>query len=183
MKEQQMELRTLSSQWQSDGNRLTGLAAVYDSPTQIFEKGRRFTEIVRAGAFRHALQSGGDILATFNHNADNLLGRTSSGTLRLSDSKEGLRFEIELPDTPLGNTIRELTKRGDIKGASFAFDVRNKGKQNAGEVWNGDTRELTDLYLHELGPVTQPAYESTKVAVRSNSQLFDLKLKIVEKML
>lgn len=175
-----MEQRSFPGTWTTDGKRLTGLASVYNSPTTISDRGRTWTEIVRPGAFRAALESKGDILATFNHDPNQLLGRTSSGTLRLSDTDRGLAFELDLPETSVGNDVRTLVQRGDIAGASFTFSVR-KG----GEIWNQDRsqRELTGLYLAELGPVTMPAYRDTSVAVRSAPlQTYFLRLQLAEKL-
>lgn len=156
------ETRSITGNYQTDGNRLVGYAAVWDSPTQIYENGVQFTEIVRAGAFTRSLANRGDILATYNHNPDALLARTSNNTLRLSQDATGLRFELDLPDTQLGRDLKALTSTGTLNGASFTFNVRS-----GGEKWNGKTRELVDLNLFELGPVAQPAYSSTSLGLRS----------------
>lgn len=174
-----MEHRDFLGDWKTDGKRLVGVAAVYNSPATIFERGRSFTEIVKPGAFRRAMESGADVIATYNHDPNQLLGRTSSGTLKLTDSERGLEFALDLPDTQIGNDLRTLVNRGDIRGASFTFSVR-KG----GEVWSPDRsqRELHDLYLAELGPVAMPAYRDTSVAVRSAPlETYNLRLIIAEK--
>lgn len=170
-----METRKMDSQWTNEGNKLVGFASVYDSPTQISERGKKFTEVVRRGAFKKALESNADVIATFNHDPNQLLGRTSAKTLKLIDTHEGLRFEVDLPDTMHGNMVRELTKRGDLNGASFTFQV-NKG----GEKWQGDTRELTNLALYEVGVVVTPAYKDAKVQLRS-VEFAKIKLDFYEK--
>lgn len=156
-----MEKRSLISQWQSEGNRLAGTIP-YNAPTKIFERGRAWTETIRAGAFREALNSGGDVIASFNHDPNRLLGRTSAGTLRLKDTPSALEFEIDLPEHAAD--VREMIQRGDLKGASFTFSVR-KG----GETWSQDrsSRELHDLFLAEIGPVAMPAYQQSSVSLRS----------------
>lgn len=162
---QERETRSIASTFETDGKKLVGYAAVFNSPSQVMrERGRTFTEIIRPGAFTKALASGGDIISTFNHDPSRLLGRTSSGTLRLTEDERGLRFEVDLPESAAD--VRELVQRGDLNGASFAFAVRQ-----GGEKWDADhqTRELTDLYLAELGPVVQPAYPATSVGLRSTS--------------
>lgn len=163
--------RALLNPIQADGNRLVGYAAVWDNPYPITEGGRSFTEVVRQGAFSRAIKSGGDIISTFNH-SDRLLGRTTSGTLRLSEDGKGLRYEIDLPDHAAD--IKELVSRGDLRGASMTFTVRGSG-----EKWSKDkkSRELTDLFLYELGPVIMPASPTTSVGLRSldyRSLLLDL---------
>ncbi|MDY3558117.1 HK97 family phage prohead protease [Gemmata sp. JC673] len=142
------------------GKKLRGLIA-YNAPTQIFERGKRFTEVIRPGAFRRSLASGRDVLSTFNHDVNRLLGRTSSGTLALTDTPEGLRFEVALPESAAD--VRELLLRGDLRGSSFfAFPHRD-----GGEKWTGDLRELTSLELVELGPVVNPAYVTSTAEYRS----------------
>ncbi|MCT7656157.1 HK97 family phage prohead protease [Oceanimonas sp. NS1] len=63
--------------------------------------------------------------ALFNHDPNFVLGRTRSGTLALSVDADGLRYEIDPPDT---QTVRDLVlaplARGDITGSSFAFAWR-----------------------------------------------------------
>ncbi|MEC2444712.1 HK97 family phage prohead protease, partial [Bacillus cereus] len=78
---------------------ITGYAAVFNSKTSI---GGWFDEIIAPGAFARALSENGDIRALFNHNWDNVLGRTKSGTLRLEEDAKGLKFEVELPNTSTG---------------------------------------------------------------------------------
>jgi len=119
-------------------------------------------EVIRPGAFRRALLPGADVIATFNHNVDRILGRTLSGTLTLTDSAEGLRYALTLPDSAAD--VRELLARGDLRGSSFvAFPTP------AGEKWEGDTRELLDLVAVELGPVVFPAYPTSAAVLRAGS--------------
>jgi uncharacterized protein len=171
-----MEKRNFTTSFRADGKRLTGLAAVYDSPTQIVDGRKSYTEIIRRGAFRNALASGGDIIATFNHDPSRLLGRTSSGTLTLRDTDAGLEFSIDLPEH--ASDVREMVARGDITGASFTFGVRHGGQK-----WTDNQhRELTDLYLAEVGPVVTPAYAATSVALRSAPlDIYRLRIELAEK--
>ncbi len=170
-----IEKRSFAAPFEYTGNRLVGYAAVFDSPTPITEGGRSFTEVIRQGAFDRAIRSGGDIIATFNHDPNRLLGRTSAGTLKLSTDGKGLRFEIDLPEH--ASDVREMVQRGDLKGASFTFTPRANG-----EKWNGNNRELTDLYLYELGPVAMPAYRETSVGLRSRLEYMKRVLELKKKM-
>ena len=62
-----------------------------------------------------------DVLLLYGHNREHVLGRTSSNTLKVTKDNVGLYFECELPDTTIGNDVRELIRRRDLKGASFGF--------------------------------------------------------------
>ena len=106
------------------------------------------------------------MVALNNHNADQVLGRVGSGTLRLEEDDTGLRFELDLPDTSYARDLSALVQRGDVAGCSFAFSVRP-----GGELWeetNGQSiRTLTALDLGESTITAQPAYPDTSVAKRN----------------
>lgn len=147
-----------------DSKQLVGYAAVFDAPAEILEWGFRFTEVVRPGAFARSLASNPDILCTFEHTFAKLLGRTASGTAKFTEDKRGLRFEVTLTENGTGAEVRELVRRGDLRGASFMFSV-----PSGGDKWTAPTfRELVDVNLIEAGPVVNPAYESTSLGLRSD---------------
>lgn len=126
-----------------------------------------FREIIKPGAFDDVL--GDDVRALFNHDANFILGRSSSGTLALSVDEKGLRYDITAPDT---QTIRDLViapmQRGDITQSSFAFRVARDG-----ERWYEDEegiviREINKFSrLLDVSPVTYPAYQEADSGVRS----------------
>src|SRR5215204_250833 len=112
------------------GRTLHGYAAVYNVDSDDLGG---FRERIAPGAFRNVLDS--DVRALLNHDPSQVLGRTKSGTLRLFDEQRGLRFEIDLPDSPLGENVRASVARKDIDGASFRFQVDR-------ESWDGDLRTV-----------------------------------------
>jgi len=143
----------------AEGRKLTGYAAVFGQETRIAD----FRETIRKGAFAASLASGKDILALVDHDSGKVLGRTRSGTLRLSEDERGLRFEIDVPDTNLGRDLLAMATRGDLGGASFGFTV-----QPDGEEWRGDQRTVKAVTLHEISVVQSfPAYAGTSVSARS----------------
>ena len=144
------ELRSTDS-----GMTAVGYAAVFASPTDI----GGFTEEVGRSAFDKTLQEA-DVLGLFNHEMDQLLGRSSAGTLRLAKDERGLSYEIDLPDTTLGRDVGVLLGRGDLKGSSFGFRVMK-------DTWEGTHRTLQEVALRDVGPVTMPAYEDSSAALRS----------------
>ena len=74
-----IEVRTGLSLRAAASGRLVGLAAVFDKPSQDLGG---FVEVIKPGAFRHALQNAEHVRALYNHNDDHVLGRVGSGTLR-----------------------------------------------------------------------------------------------------
>jgi len=81
--------------------------------------------------------------------------------LRLSDEQRGLRFEADLPDSPLGENVREAVRRGDIDGASFRFVVGE-------ESWNGEVRTVQSVKeLQDVTVATYGAYPAASVELRT----------------
>ncbi|MFH9802820.1 HK97 family phage prohead protease [Streptomyces albidoflavus] len=147
---------------------------------RIFMRGYayRFNELSHdLGGFRERIVPGAggpslrqnDVYATFNHDTQSLLGRTSSGTLRVGEDREGGWYELDLPDTTVGRDVAELLKRRDLKGSSFTFRVLDGGQRRADD--DPDTglpvREITAMDVIELGPVVNPAYPTTQASLRS----------------
>jgi len=141
--------------------RIVGYAAVFDAETLI---GGWYREIIRPGAFRKTLTEH-DAVALWNHDTGQPLGRKSMRTLELEEDGHGLRFDVILPDTSWGRDAWVSVERGDVKGASFAFDViKQKWTQEKDAL---DLRELQELRLWEISPVTFPAYEVTEAEARA----------------
>ncbi len=105
----------------------------------------------------------GTLLALYQHDPAQPLGRTGNGTLRLNQDARGLAFEVDVPETQLGNDVLTLARRGDLAGASFAFRV-----PPGGDHWptRGD-RELRQVELVEVSAVTVPAYQATTISARA----------------
>lgn len=158
-----------------EGDTLTavGYAATFDRFSQNLGG---FVEQIRSNAFVSTLKQA-DVRALFNHEPDHLLGRSTTGTLRLSEDDHGLHYEVDLPNTTLGRDVAELLRRGDISGSSFGFRTIS---DEWGETDDGyPLRTLTEVALRDVGPVTFPAYTSTEASLRSLADDRDLDLTVL----
>ena len=146
---EQREFRMESAEY--EGNTIRGYAAVYNSDSEWMGG---FYEQIEAGAFDSVLEN--DVRAYFNHDENLLLGRVSSGTLRISTDKRGLFYEVDLPDTTYANDLVELMKRGDVNQSSFAFLI----EKDRWEQRDGVTYRIIEKVsrLLDVSPVSQPAY-------------------------
>jgi HK97 family phage prohead protease len=146
------------------GNKLTGYASVFD---QFADLGNHL-ESMGQTSFRSALADPAtDVRALFNHEPNLLLGRQSSGTLRLSTDTRGLHYEVDLPDTTVGRDVRALAERGDLTGASFAF---TPGEDEWSVRGGRRVRTHTSVgRLVDVSPVTFPAYDGASTVLRSMS--------------
>lgn len=126
-----------------------------------------FREKFERGAFNNLDQ---DIVATFDHNDSQLLGRTAAGTLSVAEDDDGLRYEVDLPDTTAGRDLSALVERGDIRGSSFEFAVAAGGESWSEDDEGNPIRTITNARLYQVGPVVNPAYQDTSVALRSRDE-------------
>ena len=141
-------------------NIVSGYAAVFD---RLSDDLGGFREIIDADAFSELEQA--DVRALFNHDPNQVLGRTTAGTLRLDIDGHGLRYELDLPDTTIGRDLAESIRRGDINQSSFAFQV-------ADDEWSmQDGYQLRTIKrigaLIDVSPVTYPAYPDATVSARN----------------
>ena len=147
-----------------------GYAARFDALSQNLGG---FVERIDPKAFNQTVTQA-DVRALFNHDANYVLGRSSSGTLRMDVDDEGLRYEIDLPPTATGRDLAVLLKRGDISGSSFGFRVLD---DEWGETEDGyPLRTLKAVALRDVGPVTFPAYTAAESALRSLAEARNLDL-------
>lgn len=142
---------------QASGKRLSGYAAVFNTETVI---AGAFRETIAPGAFAQAIT--GDVLALMDHSYGRVIGRTTSGTLRLSEDRHGLKVDIDPPDAPDGQTALALVSRGDLAGMSFGFIVRRESWQES--AVGLPLRTLEDIELIECSIVALPAYPTTTIA-------------------
>jgi uncharacterized protein len=141
--------------------RLEGYAALFGTIADLGD----FSETIAPGAFQTSLAGGRDVLALVDHNPSLVLGRSKSGTLRVSEDTRGLAFSVDLPDTQAAHDVLALAERGDLGGMSFGFDV-----PDGGDEWRGTRRTLRAVTLHEISVVQSwPAYPQTTVDVRARA--------------
>ena len=146
------------------GTVLTGYAAKFDRLSQDLGG---FVEKIDKKAFDRCLKRC-DVRGLKNHDPAMLLGRTKSGTMRLSVDDVGLLYDIDLPDTQIGRDLVTEIERGDIDGSSFSFNLESED----GDEWDDSTspptrtlRNVRDLF--DVGPVAYPAYLDTSSSVRA----------------
>jgi len=178
-----------------EGNTIRGYAAVYNSDSEWMGG---FYEQIAKGAFDEVMDN--DTRAYFNHDENLLLGRVSSGTLRLGSDERGLYYEVDLPNTSYANDLVELMKRGDVNQSSFAFLI----DRDRWEERDGKTYRIIEKVsrLLDVSPVSQPAYpdatselmmrkdtpesEGAEVEVKaeaeemSDIEIFEYKLKLLK---
>lgn len=158
------EVRSSQQKLGYAGKTLSGYAVLFNVPTNV---GGIWLEIVKPGAFRAALDRGDDVLALYSHALCRLLGRRSSGTLRLMEDDKGLKVEIDLPDTTDGRDVAELVGRGDLQGMSYGFQAVNQQWDESGEI---PIRTLMTVDLFEVTVTADPAQPDTEIGLRDRDR-------------
>lgn len=145
------------------GARLVGHAALFNNQTIV---GGMFRERIAPHAFDEAIRRRDDVRATFNHDPNYVLGRTTAGTLTLAVDARGLRYDVTPPDTTWAKDLVTSIARGDVTQSSFAFQILE-------ESWPGGIkgdqlplRIIESVRLFDICPCTFPAYEDTSVGAR-----------------
>lgn len=145
---------------------ISGHAAVFDTlSVNLGTKNYPWYEKIRSGAFSKTLREA-DVRALWQHDVNFVLGRNKNKTLTLWENNRGLAFEAYPPDTAL---VRDLVmapiKRGDVDQVSFMFDAVLVNWIE--EESQPPVRELVEVRLYEISPVTFPAYPATDVSARA----------------
>lgn len=144
---------------------LSGHGAVFNQETVIRDFWFDYREKISPGAFAKDIAAKADVRALIDHMSEKVIARTKSGTLQLSEDSVGLLSVIEPSDTTDGRDIVERIRRGDVDGMSIGFIVRK-------QVWTDsadeemELRDIQDVQLIDVSPVTFPAYPQTDIAVR-----------------
>jgi uncharacterized protein len=135
------------------------------APVQSADLGGWIEEI-HENAFDDCLRSKPDVAALWNHDPSHVLGRSTSGTLRLSTDKTGLKYEIDPPNTQLASDLIELMDRGDVHQSSFGFYcIEDSWREGPNGTY---IRTVLKANLFDVSPVTFPAYPDATSGVRAS---------------
>lgn len=167
------ELRASSG---GDDMSVEGYAARFDSLSREIADGVR--ELIKPGAFTKVLAGNPDVLCRYQHSDDRILGRTTNGTLKLSQDDKGLRFHCQLDSkNPEHVNLHRMVARKDVQGASFAFGLNHDAGDD--EFRNGkdpDTnlpciiRSIKNFQaLHDVAIVVNSCYPAVDRSVSARA--------------
>ncbi|CAK1236866.1 Phage head maturation protease [Fructobacillus fructosus] len=147
---------------------ISGYAVVFNKASQNLGG---FIEYIEPTAFDGVDMS--DVVALYDHDFANVLGRTSADTLKLTIDEQGLYFELNIPDTTVGRDVYTNIRAGNLQGMSFGFTVVSDSWQNGSD--GVAIRQVDSIgQLFEVSVVTMPAYQDTNVeAIRSLRMVAD----------
>lgn len=173
-----MEIRSIETAFEQNDNIIEGYAIRFNSVSEILydkEKRRFFREIIDKEAITQELIDNSDIKFLFNHDKERLLARRNRGTgsLHVEVRDEGVYFSFEIPNTGVGNDLREMIKRGEVTTCSFAFSDGDNIQ------WDFSDREIPTRVvksirgLFDLSAVFDAAYSQTEISCRSLDEMME----------
>ena len=168
---------------ENEGRHISGKAISFD--TQSNDIG--FIEILHRGCISQELIDSSNIVFLYNHDYNQVIARANKGkgTLNIDLRDDGVYFDLEVPNTTMGNDLLENIRLGNITQCSFGFNYANEEgaykDEKIGDVWYRNVYKIGELY--DLSAVTYPAYDDTYVNARmqERSKMED-KLKETEKI-
>lgn len=154
-----------------------GVAMRYDAKSKPLAG--QFREQFRPGSMAKTIREQ-DVRSHLEHFGP-YLARSGAGSLRLTDSRSELAYEIDLPDTSAGRDAAALLERGDVKGSSIGFRALPKGDE-----WTVDDdglalRTVTEARLSYVDLTVAPAYDQStaSIALRSLATEHDMDVQAV----
>jgi uncharacterized protein len=143
---------------------LTGYAVRFNSPSVDLGG---WNEICAPGMFTRTLRESPDVLMLRSHDPSQLLGRTTAGTLTLTQDSKGLAFSVTLPNTAIAADTVENVRLGNLDACSFGFNVPEGGDKWTSTSDGAVVRTLLDVNLSEVSITSFAAYPATSVSLRS----------------
>ena len=173
-----MEIRSIQEMSQVSDNIISGYAIVFNRESEIlYDKtnNRYFIEVIDPSAVDVELMQRSDIKMLIAHTKSRMLARSryGEGSLQLEIDDYGLKFTFEVPDTVDGQFIKEMIRRNDYNGCSFAFtdDMVDVEYDRERGLFIRNVRKIKQLY--DCSIVADPAYSDTEVSLRSLEEVLE----------
>lgn len=150
----------------SEGRHISGKAISFDTQSNYIG----FIEILHKGCITQELIDNSDIVFLYNHDYNQVLARANKGkgTLNINLQDDGVYFDLDVPETTVGNDVLENIRLGNITQCSFRFRYAEEPgsyrDQKIGDTWYRNVYKVGELLDFSL--VTAPAYDDTYVNVR-----------------
>lgn len=151
---------------------IEGYALKFNKESSVLGNYIRFKEIIDEHALDTAIMD--DVVATFNHDQNQVLGRTKVN-LELTVDNIGLKFRVKPTDTQFARDLIVNIKAGVINQCSFAFTIPDE--QGAEEWVESDEEGVNYVrtvrkidHLYDVSVVTTPAYPDTEATVGARSK-------------
>lgn len=151
---------------ENGGRHISGKAISFDTESNDIG----FIEILHRGCISQELIDSSNIVFLYNHDYNQVIARANKGkgTLNIDLRDDGVYFDLDVPNTTMGNDLLENIRLGNITQCSFGFNYANEEgaykDEKVGDTWYRNVYKIGELY--DLSAVTYPAYDDTYVNAR-----------------
>lgn len=150
----------------SDEKEFSGYAIVFyqkNDPGTEYKLSSQLTERISKEAANNVLND--DVIISYNHDFNTILGKTGNNTAELSIDNKGVKYRCEFDKQDSDHVrIARKIERGLVSGSSFSGYLTNISHTQEGNTY---IRNVENIKLHECGPVVKPAYTATSTGFRS----------------
>jgi len=135
---------------------ITLIVMPYESPTEVFHKGRVVTEVCSRGAYDGIEKRPNRVAVNRDHDLHRTVGRAVTF---FPSREEGLVAEVRISKSVLGDETLALAD-DDVLDSSAGFGV-----SPGGETWEQSrtVRRLNKVWLDHIAMTPDPAYLGAKV--------------------
>lgn len=151
---------------ENEGRHISGKAISFDTESNDIG----FIEILHRGCITQELIDSSNIVFLYNHDYNQVIARANKGkgTLNIDLRDDGVYFDLDVPQTTMGNDLLENIRLGNITQCSFGFRYANEEgaykDEKINDVWYRNVYKIGELF--DLSAVTYPAYDDTYVNAR-----------------
>lgn len=112
-------------------------------------------------------------LALYHHDYKAIIGNTENDSLRFAIDDTGVKVEIDLPDTTVGNDVAELVGEKYINGMSFGMLLTPEPKFDVIEEDGITILEFSEFTLDEVTVTGIPAFDDTTIEIKPEAEPAD----------
>lgn len=168
--EVEKEIRNVTSELKHEDRHVSGYAIRFNEESNYMG----FYEVILPSAIDEDTLKRSDIFALLNHDSEKVLARCKYGVgnLKLIIDNQGLKYDFDVLENELGDTVLSYIRSGIIDSSSFAFSLPvddDECQEWRKNVKTGKIKRYIKKIdkLYDVSPVYQPAYSTATCSCRS----------------
>nr|DAF06186.1 MAG TPA: prohead serine protease [Caudoviricetes sp.]DAI03580.1 MAG TPA: prohead serine protease [Caudoviricetes sp.] len=170
------EIRKIESEIKNEDRHVSGYAIRFNEESNFLG----FYEVILPSAIDEDTLKRSDIFALLNHDSEKVLARCKYGVgnLKLTIDNQGLKYDFDVLENELGDTVLSYIRSGIIDSSSFSFSLPTNDDECQEWKKNVKTGKIKRYIkkidkLYDVSPVYQPAYSTATCSCRSYDKFIE----------
>lgn len=179
------EIRKIDSEIKNEDRHVSGYAIRFNEESNFLG----FYEVILPSAIDEDTLKRSDIFALLNHDSEKVLARCKYGVgnLKLTIDNQGLKYDFDVLENELGDTVLSYIRSGIIDSSSFSFSLPTNDDECQEWKKNVKTGKIKRYIkkidkLYDVSPVYQPAYSTATCSCRSFDKFLEEEKKKKEEL-